>query len=257
MDRRPRARATTASSGACWSVWAGPLDRWDRGAGPRERSVGGRDLQRSGDDRARLPGLARRRSPRPGPPGGRLGADPARDPSGDDRYSIGGALATVLGPRDDAWLDAAVADSALRDDIAPWWADATDGRSLLNQALVLMWLEIRWRRPALEERAGALRRGPSPPVPRVPDRPGPRVPVDRVGRAGRASRHRRPDGPPGDRRAERDERHGAPIGYRRAPVRISHEGWVLEGPRLVRRAPDRRGVVGRRGRPGHHARRGR
>ena len=49
-------------------------------------------------------------------------------------YSTGGAIATVLGPRDDDWLDVAIADPRRAIDIAPWWADATDGRSLMNQA---------------------------------------------------------------------------------------------------------------------------
>jgi hypothetical protein len=144
-------------------------------------------------------------------------------------YSVGGALATVLGPRDEAWLDAAIADSRLAVDIAPWWADATDGRYLLNQALVLMWLEIRWRRPALEGEAelfDEVHRLLSRAYPIDPDLPYPwtawaelaslRGIDDPMARqaAARAERHEEPPGPP--------------IGYRRLPVRISHAGWVLE-----------------------------
>jgi hypothetical protein len=148
-------------------------------------------------------------------------------PSG-TTYSIGGALATVLGPRDDAWLDAAIADPRRAIDIVPWWADATDGRSLMNQALVLMWLEIRWRRPAVEGEAAlfdevhrllsrAYRIDPGLPYPwtawaELVTLGGIDDPMARQAIA----------------RAERDgEPPGAPIGYRRLPVRISHEGWVL------------------------------
>ena len=60
-------------------------------------------------------------------------------------------MATALGPRDDAWLETAVADTRIAVGITPWWADATDGLSYLNRALCLMWLEVRWRPPALKE----------------------------------------------------------------------------------------------------------
>ena len=49
-----------------------------------------------------------------------------------------------------------MADPRLAIDMVPWWADATDARSLMAQALVLMWIEIRWRRPALEGEAEAF-----------------------------------------------------------------------------------------------------
>jgi len=145
-------------------------------------------------------------------------------------YSIGGALATVLGPRDDAWLDAAIADPRLAIDIVPWWADAPDGRSLMNQALVLMWLEIRWRRPALEgegELFDEVHRLLSRAYPIDPDLPYPWTAWAEVATL------RGIDDPMARQaiaRAERDgEPPGAPIGYRRLPVRICHEGWVLQG----------------------------
>lgn len=61
------------------------------------------------------------------------------------RFTFDGAIATVLGPRNDAWLETAVADTRVATDITPWWADAIDGQCLLNRALSLMWLEVRWR----------------------------------------------------------------------------------------------------------------
>src|SRR5690349_15905028 len=63
-------------------------------------------------------------------------------------YSVDAALATSLGPRDEAWLEAAVGDSRLAVDVTPWWADAIDARNLLNRALCLMWTDVRWRAPA-------------------------------------------------------------------------------------------------------------
>src|SRR4029079_11332279 len=63
-------------------------------------------------------------------------------------YTVDAALATSLGPRDDAWREAAVGDSRLAVDVTPWWADAIDARNLLYRALCLMWTEVRWRAPA-------------------------------------------------------------------------------------------------------------
>ena len=44
-----------------------------------------------------------------------------------------------------------------------------------------------------------------------------------------------------------------PVGYRRDPVRISHEGWSLEIPGEYAERRTRRRVVGRRCRPERHA----
>jgi hypothetical protein len=64
-----------------------------------------------------------------------------------------GAIATALGPRDVTWLEAAIADPRVAVDVTPWWADATDARYLLNRALCLMWLDVRWRAPAVQGEA--------------------------------------------------------------------------------------------------------
>jgi hypothetical protein len=145
-------------------------------------------------------------------------------------FSTDGALATVLGPRDDAWLDAAITDPRLAIDIVPWWADATDGRSLMNQALVLMWLDVRCRRPALEGEAEAfdeVHRLLSRAYPLDPDLPYPWAAWAELVTI------RDIDDPMAKQaiaRAERDGEHDGPrIGYRRLPVRICHEGWVLDG----------------------------
>jgi hypothetical protein len=156
------------------------------------------------------------------------------------RYTTDAAIATVLGPRDDAWLDAAITDPRVALDITPWWADATDGRYLLHRALTLLWLQVRWRAPAVEGEADLLdevHRLLSRAFPMDPALPYPwhawaevcafRGINDQMARqaAGRAARE--PEAVP-------------PVGYRRDEVRISHEGWSLEVPGWYaeRRAPD-------------------
>lgn len=152
------------------------------------------------------------------------------------RFTFDGALATVLGPRDDAWLEQALGDPRIAADVWPWVADAMDARYMLGRAMTLLWLEVRWRPPIgveevqlVDEVLGTLRRayplepGLTWPWPEwrelfqlrgQPD-PATRALLDRgaghlVG--GRAS-----------------EGH-VPIGYRRRPVTIVHEGWALELP---------------------------
>ena len=143
------------------------------------------------------------------------------------------AIATVLGPRDEAWLEAAIADPRVAIEITPWWSDATDGRYLVNRALTRMWLDVRWRRPAVTGEAALLdevhvllsRAYPLEPDLTYPwvewaevvayrgldDAMGRQV-IARAAAASVAS-------PAADR-----------IGYRRAPVVIRHEGWVLTVP---------------------------
>ena len=146
-----------------------------------------------------------------------------------DRFTFDGAIATPLGPRDDAWLSEAVANPRVAVEIWPWFADVTDARYLLNRALATMWTEIRWR-PAIEEGEPAvvdgvlrlLRRAfplePSLPYPwrewkELLDIAGDRDPMrDRVEREAAAA----PDGPR--------------IGYRRRPVRVEQAGWQLTIP---------------------------
>lgn len=146
------------------------------------------------------------------------------------RVTTEAALATVLGPRDEAWLDAAIGDPRVALSVTPWWADATDGLYLLNRALVLMWLHIRWRTPAMEGEADLfdeVHRLLSRAYPFDPDLDFPwhawtelaalRGITDPMARqaANRATTTPEPD---------------PPVGYRRDPVMISHEGWALEVP---------------------------
>jgi hypothetical protein len=144
-------------------------------------------------------------------------------------FTFDGAIATSLGPRDDAWLDAALADSRLALDITPWWADATDARCFLNRALCLMWTDVRWRHPvddaeqAVHEEVIRLlsRAFPLDPSLAYPWREWKeltslRGTEDAMTRQVATRAAKVPN--------------GRLIGYRRDSVRILHEGWELEIP---------------------------
>jgi hypothetical protein len=149
---------------------------------------------------------------------------------GNVRYTFNGAIATALGPRDDAWLEAAVTDTRVATDITPWWADATDGQPLLNRALALMWLEVRWRTPALKTERQLLdevHRLLSKAYPLDPSLPYPwRAWAELIELHGIDD----PMARQAIARAAREPEDVDPIGYRRAPVTITHEGWALEIP---------------------------
>jgi hypothetical protein len=202
------------------------------GADPLPDSPAATDLATIGDrgnaERAYLAWLGTglitaRDARRRGSGGIHLGTPP------DVSFTFDGAIATNLGPRDDDWLDRAIADAHLAVEVTPWWADATDARCLLNRALCLMWTDVRWRPPndaaergvheeVLRLLAHAFPLDPSLPYPwrewkELADYRGS---VDAM--------TRQVDG-----RALRAER-GPLIGYRRQPVRIRHAGWELEVP---------------------------
>jgi hypothetical protein len=146
-------------------------------------------------------------------------------------YTFDGAIATPLGPRDDAWLEAALADTRVATDITPWWPDATDARYLLDRALCLMWLEVRWRSPAIPEEGALLdevHRLLTKAFPLDPSLPYPWQAWSEIVVArglndamARQVLHRAGAGDPAA---------GTPIGYRRQPVTIHHEGWRLTVP---------------------------
>ncbi|HEV8402886.1 MAG TPA: hypothetical protein VGQ31_07605, partial [Candidatus Limnocylindrales bacterium] len=156
------------------------------------------------------------------------------------RYTFDGAIATVLGPRDDAWLERALADTRVATDITAWWPDATGGQSMLNRALCLMWLDVRWRTPAMPaerlllDEVHRLLTKAFPLEPRLayPWRAWAEV-VEHLGADDAMARQV-------IERAIREPDDTAPIGYRRNPVTISHEGWALEipGSFAERRTPE-------------------
>jgi hypothetical protein len=152
------------------------------------------------------------------------------------RFTFEGAVATVLGPRDDAWLERALADPRVAADVWPWVADAMDARYLLGRALTLMWLEVRWRPPVgveevelVDDILATLRRA-------YPLEPGLAWPW----REWRELFELRGQPDPTTRAlldrgegmlAADSAPAGAPrIGYHRGPVTIIHEGWALEVP---------------------------
>ena len=100
------------------------------------------------------------------------------------RFTFDGAVATVLGPRDDAWLERALADPRVAADVWPWVADAMDARYLLGRALTLMWLATTGRGRGNRR----CRRDPCDPSAGLPTRAGPTVAVAGMARAVRAPR---------------------------------------------------------------------
>lgn len=146
------------------------------------------------------------------------------------RYTVEDGIASPLGHFDDDWLARAVRDPRVAVEIWPWWLDATNARYLLNRALCLMWTEIRWRPPATEEEMavadealGLLRRA----YPLESSLPFP-------WRAWHELMYLRGAEDPMARlvaeRAAADDADAEPIGYRRKPVTILHEGWQLVVP---------------------------
>jgi hypothetical protein len=145
-----------------------------------------------------------------------------------DRFDFEGPLATVLGPRTDAWLDAAIADPRVAVDVWPWWADAMDGRYLLDRALSIMWTDVRWRIPGGDGEADLfaevlrlLRKA----YPLDPSLPYPwREWLELIQLSGPAEQ---PLSLVEERAAAAN---GSLVGYRRRPVTVVHDGWALEIP---------------------------
>ena len=144
-------------------------------------------------------------------------------------YAHPAAVITPLGPRDDAWLEAALSDARLAADIRPWWADAMDGRYLLNRALTILWQHVRWRTPAddaeraMDDEALRLLRRSFPLEPSLPfpwrawhELIGLRAVPDPMARQVAERAAASPAGPA--------------VGYRRSPVTIVHAGWALQVP---------------------------
>lgn len=148
----------------------------------------------------------------------------------DTRFGTDGAVTTALGPRDGEWLEAAVGDPRVAVDVTPWWADATDGRYLLNRALCLMWRDVRWRPPVADGEADLLDEIHRLLARAFPIEPGLPYPWHawaelvairgiRDGMARQVTDRAAAVPPP-----------ATPLGYRRDPVTISHAGWALEIP---------------------------
>lgn len=72
------------------------------------------------------------------------------------QFVFDGTIATALGPRNQEWVQAVLADPLRGVDSFPWWKQERDARYLLNRALSWMWLEVRWRPPASADDAQVL-----------------------------------------------------------------------------------------------------
>ena len=217
--------ATTASSDGSWSASAARS-----ASSGTEGSIGLTFAERPEVETAYLgwlgPTLAQVRVARSRSSAGvQVGTPPGT------RYTFEGAIATALGPRDDTWLETAIADPRVAIDITPWWADATDSRYLLNRALALMWLQVRWRKPAIDGEAELLDEVHRLLSQGLSDRARPDVPVACLGRGRRLHGHPRTRwrarSTPRDRSSNRRRPRSATDAI---PCRITHEGWVLEVP---------------------------
>jgi hypothetical protein len=147
-----------------------------------------------------------------------------------EHFDVIGAVATALGPRDDAWLRAAVENPRVAIEAWPWFADATDARYLLNRAVCHMWTDVRWRPPTeagenelIVEVLRLLRRA----FPLDPGLPYPwREWKELLDFAGQPDQMRE--------RVEAEAAAASPtsalIGYRRRQVRVEQAGWTITIP---------------------------
>jgi hypothetical protein len=171
----------------------------------------------------------------------RIGSSPIHlgTPTG-IRFEVDGALASPLGPRDDAWLARAATDPRVAVDVWPWFTDAMDGRYRMQRALTLMWTEIRWRRPvdhaergAIDETLRLLHRA----YPLDPSLP---FPWREWRELSELVETTDPDMARIEERAAAVDPTQPLVGYRRRPVTIVHEGWslIVPGSFAERRSTD-------------------
>lgn len=78
-------------------------------------------------------------------------------PAGES-YEHDGLVATALGPRDASWVEAVAAGGEpgrrrAREHFA-WWEPGVDARQELSRALVLLWVDVRWREALTDDEAG-------------------------------------------------------------------------------------------------------
>lgn len=75
----------------------------------------------------------------------------------DHIYDHDGAVATPLGPRNRAWIEAVSDEPEEGMDIFPWWERGAGPAMRLNRALCRMWTDVRWRVPFNEREDDVLR----------------------------------------------------------------------------------------------------
>ena len=130
------------------------------------------------------------------------------------------------------------------------------GSTCSTARCALMWLEVRWRPPAMKRGTRPARRDPSDADQGIPDRTDV-SPIRGVpGPSSSSCAASTSDGAPGDRRGRARAGDAATD---RLPTRPRHHqprGLGARDPGFVRRTPDGRGMVGRRRGSEHHPRRG-
>lgn len=67
-------------------------------------------------------------------------------------------VATQLGPRSRAWLEAVRSDPRAGIDVFPWWAPERGAAYFRDLAMLDMWRSIRWRAPLTDEERAAMER---------------------------------------------------------------------------------------------------
>jgi hypothetical protein len=161
-------------------------------------------------------------------------------------YEHGGSVASVLGPRDEAWLRRAAADPRAAVDIFPWWHEGRGGRYYLDLARVHMWLDVRWRAPLDDDERALLDRvatwverahamDPELPIPWDEQAEILALMSEESLRATRAQLKAQTAHDPLAPRA--------PIGYRRRPVRVTLSGgWTMRIPGELAERWDERGT---------------
>lgn len=76
----------------------------------------------------------------------------------DHAFEHDGVVATLLGPRDEAWLRAVVEDPTTGADAFPWWGPDRDARYFRDLARTVMWTDVRWRAPVTTEERELMER---------------------------------------------------------------------------------------------------
>jgi hypothetical protein len=69
-----------------------------------------------------------------------------------------GLIATPLGPRDRAWLEAVAWEPRRGIDVFPWWEPGEGAATLRGAALAAMWIDVRWRPPLVAAERELLQR---------------------------------------------------------------------------------------------------
>lgn len=68
----------------------------------------------------------------------------------DNVFDFDEAIATPMGPRDLAWIEAVRKDPRKGIDVFPWWEPGMGAEYARGRALTRMWTEVRWREPVNE-----------------------------------------------------------------------------------------------------------